>query len=548
MPQKDSSRLAAAFLLVVVLTLIVYSSVRHCDFVDFDDGVYVTKNEWVQKGLTADGMRKAFTKPVSALVYPLTMLSHMLDCELFGRNPSAHHMVNAAIHALNAGILFLLLKSLTRQFWPSLAAALIFGIHPLNVEAVAWISQRKSVLSMLFGLLTIAVYVRYVRRRSLAGYIAVIMLFAFSLLSKATFVVLPCVLLLLDFWPLNRLVLQKEDGKTGWGRTLFAGENRSLLCEKLPLLALSAASSALTLSTQGSSGAMGTLVSMSLPARFAMTCSSYLFYVVKFVAPFRLSAVYSPSGAPIPAWETALGFLVLLAATDWALRTAETRPCVTVGWFWFAGVLFPVSGLFQTGMVARADRFAYAPMIGLIIMLVWGVQELLRRCGQRVRQVVYVFFPLVLIGLAIASTHQIGTWRDSMSLFSHASALNDNNDVAQCILGEMLGKRGRHAEALQAFKKVIQINPQSAVAHYNAGAVLTHLGNTDEALPFFAKAVELEPDSDLYHYNLGLALQAQGLHQEADTHLKEGLRLANAQGHTDLAKEIQATMYPPGRQ
>ncbi|MBU0678627.1 MAG: tetratricopeptide repeat protein [Verrucomicrobia bacterium] len=530
---------------LMLLTVAAYFPVFDCDFVGFNDGGYVTENEWVKAGITREGVKNAFTEPVSALIYPLTMLSHMLDCELFGLNPAAHHGTSVLLHGLNVVLLFFLLRTLTKNTLPSAAAAALFAVHPLNVEAVAWISQRKSVLSTFFGLLALMAYVRYASRPRLRTYLLIIVLLVLSLVSKAMLVTFPLLVLLLDIWPLQRVIWVEEDGGVKWLKTIMAPANRRLLTEKIPLFLVILPVCALTVWTQHDAGFMGGSGNISIPTRIALVLSNYFFYLFKFFAPLRLGALYSITGAPVPAWETVSGVIVLLACTDLALKRVRKQPWLAAGWGWYIAALLPVCGLLQAGLAGKADRFAYIPMIGLLMAVIWAGRDLLHgriKDVRALRGTGSVAFILVLVLLTAGTRLQLRHWADSKAFFARAADVTERNDIAHVNLGLIFSAEGDYHAALNHFREAALIHPSDPDLQLNVGSCLTLLGRHAEALPHYEAAVRLRPDDAVIGYNLGLCLQANGEKSAALEAMQGALELAVEQGMVDLAREIRVAL------
>jgi tetratricopeptide (TPR) repeat protein len=508
---------------LIAATLLVYEPAARHGFVNYDDPEYVTENAHVTAGLTGTSIGWAFTHAYAANWHPLTWLSHMLDCELFGLDPAGHHRTSVLLHAAAAAALFLVLAALTGAPWPSAAVAALFALHPLRVESVAWVSERKDVLSGLFWMLGLGAWVGWVRRPRPWRYALVVVTFVLALLAKPMAVTFPFVLLLLDWWPLRRAGVVPV---------------RRLILEKLPLFALSALVSVITFVVQHEAGAVASLASVSPTARLANALLSYATYVGKTLWPVRL-AVFYPFADPLPGWQVALA-LVGLALGSWlVLREARRRPYLAVGWLWFLGTLVPVIGLVRAGDQAMADRFTYVPQIGLLVMAVWGTLEL---AGARRRALALAAGVAVLGGCAALTSVQLGYWRDSATLFSHALAVTRDNHVAHTNLGETLVREGRLAEAEAHFAEALRIRPAYAKAHVNYGMALAGRGERRIAVRHYAEAVRLDPSSAMAHYNWGLALAEQGALDDAIGHYREALRLdpSYAKAHTNLGWALAA--------
>ena len=494
---------------------VAYGQLWGADFINLDDPTYVTENDWVRQGLTAGGVAWALTAIVSANWHPLTLLSHMLDVQLFGLNAGAHHLISVALHLVNTLLLFTVLRRMTAATGRSALVAFLFALHPLHVESVAWISERKDVLSTTFLFLALGAYEAYTRRPTLGRYAAVVIAFALGLMAKPMLVTLPFLLLLLDFWPLRRLrvggtaVPQKparEIRSVGW-----------LVLEKLPLIALSVASSAVTLITQ--QGAMG--VQNPLSVRVPNALIAYVRYVRKMLWPVDL-AVFYPYDPTIAPW-TALGAsLLLLAISTVAVRAYRTRPALTVGWLWYLGGLVPVIGIVQVGRHALADRYTYVPLVGLFIAIVWSAADALTplRAGTR-----YAIVGAVATVCLVATTLQVSYWRNSATVFAHALAVTRGNYMAYLQVGAQLDADGNPAEAARYYTEALRAKPDFAEAHNNLALVLAKTGDHDAALRHYDAALRADPTFADAHYNRGLLLQQTGHPVEAAEEYRQALAL-----------------------
>lgn len=461
---------------------LVYGGVRNHAFVNFDDGGYVTSNQEVLSGLTGHGLRWAATAFRNANWHPLTWISHMTDVEFFGPEPGAHHVVNAVLHAVNAVLLFLVLRAATSAFWPSALVAALFAVHPLNVESVAWVSQRKSVLSTFFLFLTLGAYLSWVRRGGAGRRLLVVLLFALGLLAKPMLVSVPLLLLLLDFWPLART------GEGGVGV-------RALLFEKLPLVALAAASVVATFLAQSSGRAVVSTAAYPLPQRLANAAVSCVTYLRDAVWPAGLACFYphpASIGETTPLPE-AVGAAALLAGITWvAVATRRSRPWLLFGWAWYVISLLPVIGLVQVGSQARADRYAYVPMIGIFVAAVWEIASRVR--GREVaRKAASAAGAAVVVALGIVAFLQVRTWRDDERLYGHALEVTRSNWLASNNLGNVWLSRGEPARALAAFRDAVRMKPDYDQARYNEGLALEVLERPEEAVGAFRESVRLNP-------------------------------------------------------
>lgn len=502
---------------LVLLTLLVYRDAPSFEFVNFDDGLYVTSNRQVQKGLTWDGFLWAWQANVASNWHPLTMLSHMLDCELYGLNPRGHHLTNLLLHLANVWLLFEVLRRMTGRAGPSAFVAALFGIHPTHVESVAWIAERKDVLSGLFFLLTLGAYHRWVRDRTPRRYALVAVLFACGLLSKPMLVTLPCVLLLLDVWPLGRLRFEEIRSV----RQLWQGL-RPLLIEKIPLFVLSVASSAVTVYAQ--QGSLATLEAVSPGRRVGNALVSYVVYLAKSFWPTKLAAFYPLPGA-VPLAKAMGAGALLLAITALVVWRLRRSPWLAVGWLWFLGMLVPVIGLVQVGRQAMADRYTYLPSIGLFLAITWGVTELLGRTA-RIQRAALAAAALAVVGaLSVAAYAQVGTWKDSLTLFRHALAVTRGNYLAHLNVAVALSSQGDQQGALHHYHEVLRLQPNLAEAHAALGTALRRWGRTAEALPHLRRAVRMKPERARLRHSLAVALEELGRKDEAMVELRKAIEL-----------------------
>mgnify|MGYP001366379728 CR=1 FL=1 len=512
------------YCLLGTATLIVYEQVRHNEFVNYDDYDYVTGNQHVQGGLNPKGIVWAFSKTTGANWHPLTMLSHMLDCQLFGLNPKWHHLVNLLFHTINTLLLFWVLKDMTGALWRSAFVAGLFALHPLHVESVAWIAERKDVLSTMFWMLTMAGYVRYVRLGGVKWYMVTLLAFALGLLAKPMLVTLPFVLLLLDYWPLKRLTYYPLSAI------------RYPLIEKLPFFALSAALSIITFIVQHSSGAVMRIGALPLCIRIANTPVSYVRYILKMFWPAKLAVLYPYEDIRLSYWVAIAAGAVLLGVSILVVRLASKHRYLAVGWFWYLGTLVPVIGLAQAGVQALADRYTYIPLTGLFIIVAWSLPELL--AGRRHRDIVLgVSAAAVLLVLSICTYLQLRHWRNSITLFTRALAVTNNSYLAHNSLGFALQSQGKIDEAMAHYRRALDIFPMYELALYNAGFVLHLRGKLDEAAGYYRKALSAKPDYADAHYSLGLILKVQGRPDEAISHLRQAIKFKPdyAEAYNELA-------------
>lgn len=502
-----SAFLVCAF--VAAIIWLVFGQTRHYAFVNLDDLQYVAENPNVAQGLTLDGIIWAFTHVHSANWHPLTWISHMLDCQLYGLRPGGHHLTNIILHTATAISLFLVLWRMTGGLWRSAFVAALFAIHPLRVESVAWVAERKDVLSGLFFMLILAAYIHYVRRpRSWARYGLVLVLFALGLMCKPMLVTLPLILLLLDYWPLHRLASQ------GF---------RRLVLEKLPLLALVAASCLATLVAQTVAFQPWTKISLAL--RTANAPLSSVIYIFKTFWPSKLAVFYPFASRDIVASRVILSLLLLICISVAVFVFRRRHPYLVTGWLWYLIMLAPVIGILQVGSQARADRYTYLPQIGLIILLTWLVADLAAGWRYR-RQILITGSAIVLVALIFAARTQASYWRNSQSLWTHALACTYDNALAEEDLGQAVYENGMVDEAIAHFQRALQIDPNQASVLSSLGAALLDAGRVDESLAHLQKALELDPRAGNAHYNIANTLLRLGRADDALTHYDKAVAIA----------------------
>ena len=571
---------------LAILTLAGFYRALSNGFV-YDDRPYVLENKHVIDGLTSRSVVWAFTGTHAANWHPVTWLSHMLDCQLFGLNTAGHHATNLVLHAINSILLFLLLASLTKETWKSAFVATLFAIHPLRVESVAWVAERKDVLSTFFWFLTTWSYCAYVdskahgSRMSAVLYAATLVLFAIGLMAKPMLVTLPFALVLLDYWPLGRLSRTgMEDGHKRQTHRVGFGRYVPIVIEKIPLLLFAAASSFVTYRVQQASGAMGGKEEiMPLGIRLANAVTSYVMYIYKMVWPAKLAVLYPHPVRSLPIWQPMAAIIILTLVTFLVVRSTKRHPYLTFGWFWYLGTLVPVIGIVQVGAQAMADRYTYVPLIGLFVILAWGLPDVLNK-GQvanarRARltcqkfdfrhmvarhSTVLVFaVSVAVLALGTCTWTQTGYWKDSLTLFGHALRVTRRNYVAHNNYGAALEDAGqfdeaakhyqaaltfrpryldalnnmgnafrrqkKYAEAEKMYRRALEIEPRNAKARGSLAATLEALGRIDEAIAEYRKALKLHPKSAALHNDLGKALSTKGLKLDALREWREAIRL-----------------------
>jgi tetratricopeptide (TPR) repeat protein len=493
----------AVYLGLLLAILLVYGQTAHFAFVNYDDGEYVTDNPHVRAGLSLASIKYAFTAIVSANWSPVTVLSHILVAQLFGMDSGAHHLVNVLFHALAAILLFLCLRRATDASWPSAFAALLFAVHPLHVESVAWVSERKDVLCAFFWFLALYAYIRYTERPEWRRYLAVVVLFLLGLMSKPMMVTFPFALLLLDFWPLRRAPFPK------------------VIVEKVPLIALAAAASVGTLLAQRGA------VQEGLPFDFRLRNAlfSYLAYLAKLFWPSALTVFYMYRNVPL--WQALAGAAVAAGGALAAFLVRRNYPYLLVGWLWYLGTLVPVIGLIQVGGQAMADRYTYLPSVGIYLMLAWTGAGLIAKRPRWKPAIVTLAAACGLL-LMLAAHHQAAYWTNSEVLFQHAIDVSPGNYVAKLNLGTFLGQSGRGAEAIPLFEEVVKQIPGDPNVHNSLGILLADQpGRVPEAIAHFTAAVRLDPDYFEAHYNLATLLaQVPGRQGEAIAQFEAAQRIS----------------------
>jgi tetratricopeptide (TPR) repeat protein len=503
----------AAALVLAAVTVLVYWPVRHYPFIGFDDPGYVTENPRVTGGLTLDAVRWSLTSGYFANWHPLTWISHMVDVQLFGMNAGAHHSVNVVLHVANTLLLFAVFFRMTGAIGRSAVVAALFAVHPMHVESVAWVSERKDVLSTFFWLLTMWAYLAYTRAPSPRRYALVVVSFALGLMSKPMLVTLPCVLLLLDVWPLRRAVVG-ESPTAVWLRLVY---------EKVPLFALAAASSVITYLVQRTAGAVESLTVLPLSVRASNAILAYWSYISKLAWPTGLALLYTYPKTLFVGGVLAVlvGLIVVSIAVG---RAARTRPYLLVGWLWFLGTLVPVIGIVQVGKQPMADRYSYVPSIGLFVMVAWGTTELLQRLSAP--RAVSTALSLAAIAIfAVLGRQQVERWQSPVVLWQHTIEVTYDNYLAENNLGWDLALAGRPGEAIPHYQEAIRLSPRFVGGYTNLALALVAVGKYDDAIAQFGEALRIAPQHYLAHGHLGFALTHQGRLDEAVAQFTEAIRL-----------------------
>ena len=518
-PSRISPEFAIGLLLALV-TLAIFWPVADHDFVNYDDNLYVTDNLKVEEGLTFNGVAWAFTTLEACNWHPLTWLSHMLDVTLYGQRPGGHHVTNVLFHVANALLLFLLMKRMTGALLPAAFVAALFAWHPLHVESVAWIAERKDVLSTFFLLLTLMAYARFAAEGRRRLYFLALGLFALGLMAKPMLVTLPCLLLLLDYWPLGRM--RAESAGAGGAAPGFSWHSCSLrIREKIPFFALTVASSALTFWAQRRSGAMQSFDLIPLPMRAVNATAAYVGYLAKMIWPVDLAVLYPlPPSLPIgQVIASAAALLAITAAVVWR----KDRPFLTVGWLWYLGTLVPVIGLIQVGGQAMADRYSYVPFIGVFIMVAWTGTGCVAR-WPKCRPALAVLAGLALLGCILQTGLHLRTWRNSITLFQQTLRVTQNNILAHNNLAAALNRAGSIDEALAHYRESVRLDPDFKLGHYNLAINLTVAGRLDEAMAHWSNVVRLRMDTAEKLNVFGVTLAQQGYVQEAVAQFSGALR------------------------
>ncbi len=514
--------LVSVSLAVATLVYLVFGQTLGHQFVNFDDESYVYANPVISRGLSWSSIGWAFTHVLSHNWHPLTALSHMVDCQIFGLKPAGHHFTNVLLHTTATILLMIALFQMTGAFWRSAFVAALFGVHPLHVESVAWIAERKDVLSAVFFMLTLMAYTRYTRKPSPWHYLLLSILFACGLMSKPMLVTVPLILLLLDYWPLQRF----ETGKTKISR---------LLLEKTPLLVMATAVAIITVVVQRR-GINSSVENISLPWRIGNALISATIYLRQMIWPDRLAVFYPHLGSQLPIWQIVIALLLLVCIMVAALLLRQARPYFFCGWLWYIGMLMPVIGIIQVGNQGHADRYMYLPQIGLLVAIAWGITDLSRE--WRARRLVLTSATAILVGLLTwRASIQTSFWRDSESLWTRAITVTNNNDLAHERLAGALLDKNRPDDAILQAQMAIKIKNTNASAENDLGVALSRKGQPDEALVHFRKARELDNTLSDIHYNSANALAAGGNITEAIAEYEKQLEVNPnfTEAHNNLA-------------
>lgn len=540
---KNSRHKTEVFIALFLIfgLLIIYSQARHHDFVVYDDRTYITGNPNVLEGLTPESFRWAFSFKEKDKTYwhPITWLSHMLDVQLFGMNAGSHLMINLMVHTLNTLLLLYVFRRMTGKLWPSAIVAALFALHPLNVESVAWVAARKNLLSTMFWMFTILAYVRYVEKSDLKRYALILAVFSLGLLTKPMLVTLPCVLLLLDFWPLRRFQIGQRSAldhpNVPMGR---------LILEKAPMLVLSAVSVYISTFSLYNYGDLVAVESVPMRLRVANALVSYVAYLGKMAVPLNLTCFY-PFPIEVPLWKSTGAVALLTVVTITAARLLRQHPYFLIGWLWYLGTLFPVIGLMQAGLwPAVADRFVYVPLIGIYVIIAWSLAELSKKMS---RSVVWITTSATILILALVgfSHKQVGYWKNSITLFSHAVAVTKENYLSHYALGYAYEQKRKVDDAIFHYKAALEINPNEVDVHYNLAILMASKGHLEEAIRYYKNVLRIEPTDAQAHNNLGNIFFRQEKWDKAVRQYQEAIHINSeyAMAHNNLG----ATMMRQGR-
>lgn len=503
-PASTLRQSACICLALIVIVFAVYLQVGNHAFLNYDDNIYVTGNPHVADGISAKSIIWAFTTFEASNWHPITWLSHMIDAELYDMDPAGHHLTSVAIHAISTVLLFLLLLRISGLPWHSSCVAILFAVHPLHVESVAWIAERKDVLSALFWFLTLLWYAHYTAQQRRLYYLLALASFVVGLMAKPMLVTLPIVMLLLDYWPLNRYPLEVSGHPSDRRARL-----KELLREKIPFLACALASSVITVFAQRSGGAIKSLGAIPFPLRVENALVAYATYIGNILWPDDLAVLY-PIPPAYPFWQVSGSLLLLLLISVATVRARRRFPYLVMGWLWFLVTLLPVIGLIQVGVQSMADRYTYLPSIGLFIMAVWGIPDLVRGLKYRVA-ILAVLAAAVISAKTAVTWQQIGYWRDNFSLYEQALEETSNNYVIHNNLGSAYANSWNLEAAIREFREAVRIKPTYSEAHYNLGIALAMKGDTDAAIGELREALRLNPGNAKAYYNLGIALEQQRL-------------------------------------
>jgi protein O-mannosyl-transferase len=506
----------SVYLLLLVLIFFVFFQTRTHGFINYDDETYITSNPHVAQGLNVQNMIWAFSTSDASNWHPLTWISHMMDIQIYGVNPGAHHFTNMLFHIANSFLIFFLFRKMTCEFWKSCFLAVLFAIHPLHVESVAWVAERKDVLSTFFGLITLWGYVRYVKKPGIYRYGLILIFYSLSLMAKPMLVTLPFVLLLMDYWPLRRfdkdIPCEEKSQKRSYGLKLLV---LRFSVEKLPMVIVAIGSCFITLQVQQKGGAVGAVTMFPLWDRVANALITYTTYIQKMFWPFDLAVIY-PYPPSFTVHEIILAGIILVVVSISGFMAAKRFPYIIVGWLWYIGTLVPVIGLVQIGSQSMADRYTYSPLIGIFIIIIWGVSDL-TACWVHGRKL--VFFAIIFcLCMTISAYVQTGYWKDSIRLFQHALDVTSGNWIANNNLGCALSQKGHAHQAIPYFQEALRINPEYDDARYNLGLAFVARNRFNDAIIQFSRILVTRPEDKDVHIRLGRIYSLQKRFDKAIEH------------------------------
>jgi tetratricopeptide (TPR) repeat protein len=515
---------------LAAITWMVFGQTLGDDFINYDDQNYVYENTKITGGLNLAGIAWAFSHVHAQNWHPLTTISHMLDCQLYGLKAGGHHFTNVLLHTVAVLLLFAVLREMTGALWQSAFVAAMFAIHPLHVESVAWVAERKDVLSAVFLMLTLGAYLRHARAPSIARYLTMAALFALGLMSKPMLVTVPFVLLLLDYWPLKRFAPatpaeSKAKSLDWWERQ--SRKLSGLMLEKIPLIALSVISGTVTFLAQRQ--ALGWTEDLPVSLRFNNAVVTYIAYIWQMLWPVKLAVFYPHPENRLPLWEIVLALAVLIAITVAGIVLRRKRPYFITGWLWYLGMLVPVIGVIQVGWQGRADRYTYLPQIGLYVLAAWAVADL-SASWRRQRQIAAIGAAILLGALTWRAWNQASFWRNSETLWTHTLAVTSDNDVAENNLGIIFLGRGQVDEAISRFQTAVDLRPENAPAHDNLAKAFLQKGRVPDAMLHYRKLLEIQPDNVEARNILGTDLIQQGRVREAIEQWQETLAMQPENG------------------
>jgi tetratricopeptide (TPR) repeat protein len=518
LPEFKLKPIVLLSIVLIVITLAVYWQVENHQFLSYDDNAYVTSNLHVANGLTGQNIIWAVTSVEAGNWHPVTWLSHLADVQFYGMNPRGHHLTSVAIHTITSLILLILLFRMTAGLWQSFFVAAMFALHPLHIESVAWVAERKDVISAFFWFLTLFFYAEYAVKRKTSLYFLTLFSFLLGLMSKPMLVTLPIIMLLMDFWPLRRYRNEENDG----GSKLFE-RAIALIKEKIPFFACSLLSGIITVYAQGKGDAIADIAMVSLRLRIENALTAYIKYIGKMVWPLDPAILY-PLPASVPLWQVVSSLLFLLLTSAAAIYTGRRYPYFAAGWFWFLITLLPVIGIIQVGSQSIADRYTYIPLTGLFVMVAWGVSDLTRR--MRHRQVILALLAgAAIISSAALTWQQLGYWKDNMSIYRQTLRVTSNNPMINCNLGNELALKGKLDEAIQEYWKALLVDPENRNTHYSLGYAYQVKGDLKAAIREYRISISIYHNDAGVHNNLGRALANSGDLDAAIMEYREALRI-----------------------